>query len=53
MLGIEDLTLHGHEHEVGVEAVDHKVGGVGQQRVVMILVDIRCSRARLTYRHTH
>ena len=43
--------FHRHEHHVGVEAVDHEVGGVGEQAVVDLLVQAGRGDAGLAHRH--
>ena len=42
--------LHRHEHDVGVVAFDDEVRGVREQRVVLVGIDVRRRRARLSDR---
>ncbi len=51
MLDVLHLRLHGHEHDVGVVAVDHEVGDIGEQLVIGLLADLGRRRAGLAHRH--
>jgi hypothetical protein len=50
VLRILAARLEGHEHEVRVEAIDHVVGRVGEQGMILFVVDVRSGRARLAHR---
>ena len=48
VLHVHHLRLERHEHDVGIcEAIDHEVGGIGEQLVICLLADVG---ARLAYR---
>ena len=50
MLDVEQTVLHRHEYQIGVETIDHVVGRVGQQRVIVVLIDVGCRAAGLANR---
>ena len=51
MLRVLLARLHRDEHEIGVEPVDHVVGGVGEERVIVLLVEVGRRRPRLAHGH--
>ncbi len=50
VLDVDHLGLHRHEHDVGVVAVDHEVGDVGQELVIGLLADVGGRGAGLAHR---
>ena len=51
VLDVQHPGLHRHEHDVGVVAIDHEVGDVGQQLVIGVLADLGRRGAGLAHRY--